>query len=67
MTFDVHAQAPCAQTVVGEVRVERFESKTYGKPMKVRIWLPAGHSEPGQKDRKYATLYMFDGQMSIPE
>ncbi len=67
MTFYVHAQAPCVPTVVGEVRVERFESKTYGKTMTVRIWLPAGYSKPRQRDRKYATLYMFDGQTLFDE
>ncbi|MSV27186.1 MAG: alpha/beta hydrolase [Bryobacterales bacterium] len=63
----VCGQVPCTPTVVGDLRVERFESKTYGKTMTIRVWLPAGYAEPGQSDQKYPTLYILDGQTLFDE
>ena len=40
------------------VRIENFQSK-YVEPRNIDIWLPEGYS----KNKKYAVLYMEDGQM----
>ena len=39
-------------------RIENFPTE-FIKPRNVDVWLPDGYSE----DRKYAVLYMHDGQM----
>lgn len=61
------AQQPCKSTVVGDLRIERFESKMYGKTMTVRIWLPGGYADATNVTRKYPTLYMLDGQNAFDE
>lgn len=61
------AQTPCKPTVSGNLRVERFESKAFGKMMTVRIWLPLGYGEIANASRKYPTLYMLDGQTLFDE
>lgn len=67
VTFPVLAQPPCKPTVVGDLRVERLESKIYGMSMTVRIWLPPHYSEDSQATRQYPTLYMLDGQTLFDE
>jgi len=61
------AQQPCKSTVVGDLRIEHFESKMYGKTMTVRIWLPRGYTDPKNATRKYPTLYFLDGQNAFDE
>ena len=61
------AQPACEPTVSGELRIERFESKTFGTSMTVRVWLPPGYSEATQQATRYPTLYMFDGQTLFDE
>ena len=39
------AEQPCKSTVVGDLRIEHFESKMYGSPMTVRVWLPPGYAD----------------------
>lgn len=57
LSFHVTAQLPAV--VAGKiVRVENFESK-YVTARNIDIWLPEGYN--GKK--KYAVLYMHDGQM----
>jgi predicted alpha/beta superfamily hydrolase len=60
-------QTPCTPTVRGDLRVERFDSRTYGKSITVRVWLPAGYGQTAQANRKYPALYMFDGQTAFDE
>jgi hypothetical protein len=60
-------QTPCTPTVIGDLRVERFDSRTYGKSITVRVWLPAGYGQTAQINRKYPALYMFDGQTLFDE
>ena len=61
------AQQPCRSTVVGDLRIEHFESKMYRKTMTVRIWLPSGYGDVISSTRKYPTLYMLDGQNAFDE
>lgn len=61
------AQQPCKSTVVGDLRIEQFESKMYRKTMTVRIWLPIGYADAANATRKYPTLYMLDGQNAFDE
>ena len=50
---------PEAQLSIGKLmRLDSFPSK-YIKPRTVDVWLPENYSE----DKKYAVLYMHDGQM----
>jgi hypothetical protein len=34
---------PCKSTVVGDLRVQTFQSKTFGDILTLRIWLPPGY------------------------
>lgn len=46
-------------SIIGSIqRIESFPSR-FVRPRNVDIWLPEGYS----KDKKYAVLYMHDGQM----
>jgi predicted alpha/beta superfamily hydrolase len=61
------AEQPCKSTVVGDLRIEHFESKMYGTQMTVRVWLPPGYTDAANDKRKYPTLYMLDGQTLFDE
>jgi enterochelin esterase-like enzyme len=61
------AQQPCKSTVVGDLRIVRFQSKMYGESFKVRIWLPPGYGDKDNAKRKYPTLYLLDGQTAFDE
>ena len=61
------AEQACRSTVVGDLRIEHFESKMYGGLMTLRVWLPPGYSDEANANRKYPTLYMFDGQTLFDE
>ena len=61
------AEQPCKSTVVGDLRIEHFESKMYGAQMTVRVWLPRGYSDTANATRRYPTFYMFDGQTLFDE
>lgn len=56
------AQTPCKPTVTGMLRVETFDSTTYGDRRSVRIWLPSDYGAPENAEERYPVLYMFDGQ-----
>jgi predicted alpha/beta superfamily hydrolase len=47
--------------------VEHFDSKRYGRQMTVRVWLPPGYGDPANPPRKYASLYLLDGQTVFDE
>jgi enterochelin esterase-like enzyme len=61
------AQQPCKSTVVGELRIEQFQSKIFDRMITVRIWLPAGYNDMSQATRKYPTLYILDGQNAFDQ
>lgn len=58
---------PCKSTVVGDLRLEHLESKTYGETITLRIWLPTGYSDAANSDIRYPTLYFLDGQNAFDE
>src|SRR5215469_11952993 len=60
-------QQPCKSTVVGDLRIEHLESKTYGRSVTLRVWLPAAYSDQLAEKKKYPTLYMLDGQNAFDE
>jgi len=58
------AQAPgCKPSVVGDLRVEKIDSGIFPGPHTLRVWLPAGYTEPANTQRSYPVLYMLDGEM----
>ncbi|MBV9294516.1 MAG: alpha/beta hydrolase [Acidobacteriaceae bacterium] len=57
----------CKSTVTGDLRLEHFQSKTYGGSVTLRVWLPAGYSDSQNSKAKYPTLYMLDGQNAFDE
>jgi enterochelin esterase-like enzyme len=58
---------PCKPTVTGDVRLEHLDSKIYGHSVILRIWLPPGYSEAANRNVRYPTLYMLDGQNAFDE
>jgi hypothetical protein len=53
------AQQPCKSTVVGDLRIEQFQSKFFDRMITVRVWLPLGYNDASQAhscDRRGATL-----------
>ena len=61
------SEAPCKSTLVGDLRIEKLQSKTYSEEITIRVWLPAGYNEAANAQSKYPTLYMFDGQTLFDE
>lgn len=61
------ADVPCKSTLVGDLRIEKLQSKTYQEEITIRVWLPAGYDDPVNARNKYPTLYMFDGQTLFDE
>ncbi len=57
----------CKSTVMGDLRLEHLQSKTYGETITLRIWLPAGYSDAANSSLKYPTLYFLDGQNAFDE
>jgi len=60
--YRLAAQPPCEPTVSGVLRVEQFQSKTYGDSRTVRIWLPSDYDAAENAEKRYPVLYMLDGQ-----
>jgi predicted alpha/beta superfamily hydrolase len=59
LTLTLNAQIALPEVVSGKIeRIENFDSK-FITPRNVDIWLPEGYNE----SKKYAVLYMHDGQM----
>jgi enterochelin esterase-like enzyme len=61
------ADPTCKPTVVGDLRVEQFQSKIFNRMITVRVWLPAGYNDLTEANRKYPTLYMLDGQNAFDQ
>src|SRR5581483_2667223 len=51
-----------APAISGELRLHQFESKTFRNTRFLRVWLPPGYHDDGNKDRYYPVLYLNDGQ-----
>jgi enterochelin esterase-like enzyme len=61
------AQQTCQPTIVGDLRIEQFQSKIFDRMITVRIWLPSGYTDVSQASKKYPTLYMLDGQNAFDQ
>ncbi len=61
------AQQPCRFTVVGDLRIEQFQSKIFDRIITLRIWLPPGYTDASEATRKFPTLYMLDGQNAFDQ
>jgi enterochelin esterase-like enzyme len=61
------AQDSCKSTVVGDLRIEHFQSKIFDRMITVRVWLPPEYDDATQPTRKFPTLYMLDGQNAFDQ
>ena len=60
---DVPATATaCKSTVTGDVRFHTLASKVFGNERTIRVLVPPGYDEAGNRSRRYPVLYMLDGQ-----
>jgi enterochelin esterase-like enzyme len=60
------AEAPtqaCKSTVTGTLEMIPLESKVFGNKRFLRVWLPAGYSNPVAAAKRYPVLYILDGQL----
>jgi predicted alpha/beta superfamily hydrolase len=48
--------------VVGDLRLERFTSTIFANTRLLRVLLPAGYDAPENSAKRYAVLYLADGQ-----
>jgi len=48
--------------VTGDLRIDKFQSTTYGQSQILRVWLPPGYADAASAQKKYPVLYMLDGQ-----
>jgi predicted alpha/beta superfamily hydrolase len=53
---------PCTPTVVGTLETFDLSSKVFGNTRTIRVLLPAGYADAGNRDRHYPVLYMLDAQ-----
>jgi enterochelin esterase-like enzyme len=61
------AQESCKPTVVGDLRIEHFQSKIFDRMITVRIWLPPHYNDATEAAKKFPTLYMLDGQNAFDQ
>ena len=47
-----YAQPPCTSTVVGHLRMEQFQSTSYGDQRTLRVWLPADYDAPENAQKR---------------
>jgi enterochelin esterase-like enzyme len=61
------AQDSCKSTVVGDLRIEHFESKTFNRTITVRVWLPPEYNDTREPTRRFPALYVLDGQNAFDQ
>lgn len=61
------AQESCRSTVVGDLRIEHFQSKIFDRMITVRVWLPPSYDGATEATKKFPTLYMLDGQNAFDQ
>lgn len=49
-------------SVVGDLEVRPFTSRVFHNTRMLRVWLPPGYHDPGQRSERYPVLYLNDGQ-----
>jgi predicted alpha/beta superfamily hydrolase len=62
LSASAYAQSLCKSTVTGDLRIETFQSMTYGEGQTLRVWLPPGYTDAANAQKRYPVLYMLDGQ-----
>jgi len=56
------ALAGTGENVEGELRLHKFDSKTFQNTRMLRVLLPEGYDAPQNRTRRYPVLYLNDGQ-----
>lgn len=56
------AAEPRVPSVVGDLRLHQFASKVFGNTRVIRVLLPQGYGEAANRKKRYAVLYLNDGQ-----
>jgi len=49
-------------SVVGDLRLHKFESRVFANQRFLRVWLPPDYDAPQNRDRHYPIFYLNDGQ-----
>jgi predicted alpha/beta superfamily hydrolase len=49
-------------SVVGNLKLLEFSSKTFGNTRMIRVLLPPGYDDKANRNKRYAVLYLNDGQ-----
>ncbi len=62
LTGTAPATVECTSTVSGDLRMHTLRSDVFGNERTIRVLLPVGYGDAVNKDRRYAVLYMLDGQ-----
>ena len=50
------------QAATGDLRLHEFYSRIFHNTRFLRVWLPPGYDDPANRNRRYPTLYLNDGQ-----
>ena len=58
----IAAAKEAAGAPAGELRLHEFPSRIFRNTRMLRIWLPAGYSQPENEGRHYPVFYLNDGQ-----
>ena len=53
---------PKEHSVLGELEIVTFNSKTFRNIRNLRVWLPGNYFAPVNRNKHYPVLYMQDGQ-----
>jgi predicted alpha/beta superfamily hydrolase len=61
-TGRVHVETAPTNMSAGRLEVIDFESRVFGNTRKLRIWLPGGYDDTGNREHVYPVLYLNDGQ-----
>jgi len=51
-----------APSVIGDLRLHQLKSKVFGNTRVIRVLLPPGYNERGNRKKRYPVLYLNDGQ-----
>jgi len=49
-------------SVVGDLRLHKFDSRVFANQRFLRVWLPPDYDAPQNRDRHYPIFYLNDGQ-----
>jgi predicted alpha/beta superfamily hydrolase len=49
-------------SVVGDLELRSFTSRVFHNTRMLRVWLPPGYSSPDRRNKRYAVMYLNDGQ-----